>query len=64
MDLLDFLQHDQALLTQLLTERHRVTMETLPFGVRTLWRIYLTILEDRLKTLASLIGYLAEKTHV
>lgn len=61
MDLLDLLQHDQALLTQVLTERHRVTTETLPYSVRTLWQIYIVILQDALQTLHALIQFLAPK---
>jgi hypothetical protein len=33
-------------------------MEGMSFGVRTLWIIYLTILEDALKTLDTLIQFL------
>jgi len=54
---LDSLQQDHATLSQLLHARRAVTMETLPIGMRILFGIYLTILEDALTTLNSLIQF-------
>ena len=59
---LDALRQDQATLQQLLTERRSVTTVTLPIGVQLLWKIYLTILEDAVATLNSLINYLPPKS--
>jgi len=56
---LDSLQRDHATLTQILQARRGVSMETLSVGMRILWQVYLTILEDALTTLNSLINFLA-----
>jgi hypothetical protein len=58
---LESLQHDHVLLMELLESRRTVTTETLPAGLRILWTIYLTILEDAVTTLNSLISYLSPK---
>lgn len=52
------LQEDHATLSRLLEQRRAVTTVTLSAGQRLLWQIYLTILEDALKTLQSLIDHL------
>jgi len=58
---LESLQRDRAVLTEILTARRAVTTVTLPVGVRLVWQIYLTILEDALTTLNSLITFLTPK---
>lgn len=55
---LDFLHQDHEILSQLLAARRAVTAETLPVGARLLWTMYLTILEDAVATLQSLLHYL------
>ena len=62
MNPLEMLQGDHVVLSQILEARRTVTMETMPFGLRTAWWVYLTILEDALATLNSLINYLAPDT--
>jgi hypothetical protein len=58
---LDALQHDQAVLSQILESRRGVTTVTMSPGVQILWNIYLMILEDALKTISSLISHLTPK---
>jgi hypothetical protein len=58
---LEDLQHDHAVLTEILTARRTVTAVTLPVGMRLVWQIYIMILEDALKTLNSMIDYLEDK---
>ena len=58
---LNSLRQDHAVLAQILDPRQAVTMVTLPVGAQLLWRIYLVILEDALKTLHALIDYLDQK---
>jgi hypothetical protein len=53
------LQEDHATLCQILENRRAVTTVTMTPGLRILWGIYLTILEDAVKTLTSLIDYIA-----
>lgn len=55
---LDSLQRDHAALTEILQARRGVSMETMQVGMRLVWGIYLTILEDALAALDSLINYL------
>jgi hypothetical protein len=57
--MLDTLQQDHHTFTQLLAARRTVSTETMSFGVRVVWQIYLTILEDALTTLTSLIQFLS-----
>jgi len=57
---LDSLQQDHVVLTEILQARRAVSVETLSVGMRILWQVYLTILEDALTTLNSLINYLAQ----
>lgn len=59
---LDSLRQDHATLAQILEARRTVTTVTLPVGVQLLWKIYLTILEDAVTTLNSLINYLSPKS--
>ena len=56
------LQQDHATLTQILDARRAVTTVTMPIGVQLLWRVYLTILEDAVTTLSSLINYLGPES--
>jgi len=58
---LDQLQADQAAFTQILQARRGVPQDDMRAGERILWQIYLTILEDALTTLTSLIQYLSPK---
>lgn len=58
--MIEDLYHDHAAISQILERRRGVTTETLPPGLRVLWNIYLTILEDALKTLNSLISHFHE----
>ena len=58
MSLLELVQSDQIAIAQILQDRRAVTTVTLPVGVRLVWTIYLTILEDALTTLGSLISFL------
>jgi hypothetical protein len=58
MSLLELVQSDQIAIAQVLQDRRAVTTVTLPVGVRLVWTIYLTILEDALTTLGSLISFL------
>lgn len=58
MSLLELVQSDQIAIAQILQDRRSVTTVTLPVGVRLVWTIYLTILEDALTTLGSLISFL------
>ena len=58
---LDSLRQDYAVLAQILDARQAITAVTLPVGAQLLWKIYLVILEDALKTLHALIGYLDQK---
>jgi len=55
--MIDSLRQDHATLTELLAARRAVTVVTLPVGMRILFNIYLTILEDALTTLNSLIVF-------
>jgi hypothetical protein len=55
---LDQLLSDHATLARILQERRAVTAITLPVGLRLVWGIYLTILEDALTTLGTLISFL------
>jgi hypothetical protein len=48
-------------LAQILDARQAVTAVTLPVGAQLLWKIYLVILEDALKTLHALIDNLDQK---
>jgi len=57
----DLLRQDHATLTEIFTARRSVSADTLPIGLRMVWQIYLTILEDALKTLDSLIQSLDPK---
>ena len=59
--MLEHLQADHSALDQLLTNRRTVSVETLPPGARLLWGAYLVLLEDGLKLLSSLIGFLEKK---
>lgn len=59
--MLDSLQQDHATLAQILETRRAVTVETMSTGQRLLWRMYLSILEDALSTVGSLIQYLSPK---
>ena len=59
---LDCLRQDHATLAQILEERRSVTTVTLPASARILWSVYLLILEDALKTINSLITFLASKS--
>lgn len=59
---LDVLRQDHAILSELLAARQAVITVTLPVGVQLLWKIYLTILEDAVATLNSLISYLSPKS--
>ena len=58
---LDALRQDHAVLAQILDMRQAVTAVMLPAGAQLLWKIYLVILEDALKTLHALIDYLDQK---
>lgn len=59
---LDSLRHDHAVLAKILEARRTATAETLPAGTRILWQVYLTILEDALMTLNSLISHLSTQS--
>ena len=59
---LDTLRQDHATFAQILEARRAVTTVTLPVGVQMLWKIYITILEDAVSTLNSLITYLGSKS--
>jgi hypothetical protein len=61
MSLLELDQHDQIAIAQILQDRRAVTTVTLPVGARLIWGIYLSILEDALSTLGSLISFLTPK---
>jgi hypothetical protein len=54
----DLLRQDYLLFAEILAARRAVTVETLPAGAGLVWKIYLTILEDALSTLRSLLDYL------
>lgn len=56
--MLDSLLQDHATLTEILHARRAVPIETLPIGMHIVWQIYLSILEDALSTLGSLISFL------
>jgi len=58
MDEIDNLKVDHSTLATILRARRAVPMEGMSFGVRTLWLIYLQILEDALKTLDALIKFI------
>jgi len=58
MDEIDDLQADHSAFATILRARRAAPVEGMSFGVRTLWIIYLTILEDALKTLDTLIRFL------
>jgi len=58
MDEIDNLQADHLTLATILRSRRAVSLEGMSFGARTLWTIYLNILEDALKTLDTLIQFL------
>jgi hypothetical protein len=58
---LDSLRQNLAVLAQILDARQAVTAVMLPVGTQVLWKIYLVILEDALKTLPALIDYLDQK---
>ena len=58
MNELDDLQSDQSTLATILRSRRAVPTDGMPFGVRTLWMIYLQILEDALNILDALIQFL------
>ena len=58
MSLLELVHSDQITIAQILQDRRAVTTVTLPVGVRLVWTIYLTILEDALTMLGSLISFL------
>ena len=58
MKALEALQSDHAILTKILQDRRSVTMETLPVGMRMLWSVYLTILEDGIRILTALLDFL------
>ena len=51
------LRQDHDTLKELLAARRAVSMETAPVGVRMLWSIYLTVLEDAVKTLHALLDF-------
>jgi hypothetical protein len=61
---LDTLRQDYTALSELLAARRAVTIVTLPVGVQLLWTIYITILEDAVTTLNSLIHYLSPQLDV
>ena len=67
MSLLGLIQSDQIAIAQILQDRRAVTrpapagssgVETLPFGLHIVWQTYLSVLEDALSTLGSLINFL------
>ena len=58
MDELEDLRADHSTLATILRARRAVSMDDKSIGVRTLWTIYLVILEDALKTLDALIDFL------
>jgi hypothetical protein len=61
MSTLEFLQQDRALLSDLLDARRSVSIETMKTIERIAWDMYLTILQDALSTLDSLIEHLTPK---
>jgi hypothetical protein len=58
LDEIDELQADHSALATILQARRAVSIEGMSFSARALWTIYLTILEDALKTLDTLIQFL------
>jgi hypothetical protein len=58
MIVIDHLKNDHAALKHILQDRRTISVETLPIGTRVLWSIYITILEDALYTLISIIDHL------
>jgi len=61
MSTLEFLQQDRALLSDLLDARRSVSIETMKTIERIAWDMYLTLLQDALSTLDSLIEHLTPK---
>lgn len=61
MSTLEFLQQDHALLNDLLEARRSVPTETMRTIERIAWDMYLTLLQDALSTLDSLIEHLTPK---
>ena len=62
MSTLETLKQDRALLNDLLNARRAVSTETMRTIERIAWDMYLTILQDALSTLDSLIEHLTPKT--
>jgi hypothetical protein len=58
MDELEDLRADHSTLATILRARRAVYMDDKSIGIRTLWSIYLFILEDALKALDALIDFL------
>ena len=61
MSTLELLQQDHALLNDLLEARRSVPTETMRTIERIAWDMYLTLLQDALSTLDSLIEHLTPK---
>jgi hypothetical protein len=61
MSTLELLQQDHALLSDLLEARRSVPTETMRTIERIAWDMYLTLLQDTLSTLDSLIEHLTPK---
>ena len=62
MSILELLKQDRATLNDLLNARQAVPMETMRTIERIAWDMYLTVLQDALNTLDSLIEHLTPKT--
>lgn len=58
---LDQFQRDHATITEILGAQRELPADGLQVGARILLKIYVTILEDAIAVLKSLIEYLARK---